>query len=309
MAGPLDSVVFRDQARRADEEVDERELVGHRGEPVKLHEGPRERPRVLPLPLQEHPVAGHEDVVEDGERFGHPVPARERVVERGGGVVAVGADHQGQAARRDRHRERHGVRPVALPHRPRGEHDELVGVHAHGRVHLRAADHDPVIALLDDPQVVIRVRLVGRAGAPVALDVGLRHRHREIPVAAVGVERPNPIEIARAPRPVHLVRHQVQGEQRVGPDLLEQRDDRPSQAGARLNELHSREQALGGLGEGEVAAHLPAGGMRDDRERPEPGIRCHRVVQCRVVDGDPKGRVRGHIRDALPVIVHDPAVP
>ena len=127
VAGPLDSVVFRDQARRADEEVDERELVGHRGEPVKLHEGPRERPRVLPLPLQEHPVVGHEDVVEDGERFGHPVPARERVVEHGGGVVAVGADHR-------------PVRPLAVQQAVRSggklhaeaSHQEVLGLHEEG---------------------------------------------------------------------------------------------------------------------------------------------------------------------------------
>ena len=57
-------------------------------------------------------------------------------------------------------------------------------------VALRAAHDDSVGPFLDDVHVEVGIGLRVRRQGTVALDVGLCHRHREVAVAAVLVERP-----------------------------------------------------------------------------------------------------------------------
>ena len=81
-------------------------------------------------------------------------------------VDVVDALGVGRAAEAD------GVVLVALAHGHGGHDDDLVRVAGAGLVGLGAADHDAVVALLDDVQVHVGVGLLVRRQAAVALGIG-----------------------------------------------------------------------------------------------------------------------------------------
>jgi hypothetical protein len=96
-------------------------------------------------------------------------------------------------------------------------------------VALRAPHDDAVGALFDDVHVVVGVGLGVRGQGAIPLHVGLRHRHREIAGAAVLVERLRPLER-------FALEHAHEAEERVGPDLLDQRDHRAAETGDGLDQ-------------------------------------------------------------------------
>ena len=71
MAGADDPVVVGGERGAAAQRVDERELVGDRGEAVVLDEGEREGAGGVGVAIEEDALVGHEHVVEDGDRLHH----------------------------------------------------------------------------------------------------------------------------------------------------------------------------------------------------------------------------------------------
>ena len=195
---------------------------------------------------------GHEDVVEDRHGLDHLARRRERVLRLALALRReVRARDQRQPGRVERDRERDRVVGVGRRHRPRRQHDHLVGVDRDRRVDLRAAHDDPVGAPLDDPHVRVGVALLGRAQRTVALDVGLGDADREVAVAAVLVERPNRASRVRL---AELVRERQQREQRVAADLLDQQHERLPGPRRGLDQRAAREQVVAVTRHVEVAA-------------------------------------------------------
>jgi hypothetical protein len=271
-----------------DERVEERQLVRHRGHPVVLDEPERDPACRLDVAGEEDALPRDQDVLEDGQRLDH-LPARgDRMRERVVGAVQEVRAEELQPGRRDREGEPH--RPVLLARRqrPRRDHDQLVGVRGIRSVHLGAADDDPLVAPIDDPEVEVWVVLSRRGPGPVALDVRLRDREREVAVAAMLVVGGDAVG------GVGAVHDPVEGEERVGADLLDQDDERATAARRLLDQRRAGAQILRRPREGVVGGGLGAGAV--EVERAVPG-------------GEPELRVRDHVRDALAAVVDLAAVP
>ncbi len=101
-----------------------------------------------------------------------------------GAVQEVRAEELQPGASR---REGEPHRPVLLARRqrPRRDHDQLVGVRGVRGVHLGAADDDPVVAPIDDPEVEVRSSCADGVLARSPLTSVLRDREREVAVTAV----------------------------------------------------------------------------------------------------------------------------
>ena len=198
VARAQDAVVLRHQVRRAHEQVHERQLVAHGGEAVELHESLGQWPRHVHLAVQEHALPGDFYVIEYGERLHHLVFGRNRVFELRSFSAAVAAGQHGEAGRIGRHGAGHGVRLIAFSHVSRGQHDNLVRVGGNGSVHLGPAQGDALVVLGHHADVIIGVRLIARAFAPVSFHVRLRDGDGEVALPAVLVEFPDAREVVRA---------------------------------------------------------------------------------------------------------------
>ena len=66
MARLLDTVLFRDEESAANQEIQQRQLVGNCCEPVKLDERFRQRTSELPFSVQEDAIIRDEHIVENG---------------------------------------------------------------------------------------------------------------------------------------------------------------------------------------------------------------------------------------------------
>ena len=304
--GAQDPVVLRHQVRGADEQVDERQLVADRGEAVELDEGLGQRPRHVDLAVQEDALPRHLHVVEDGQRLHHLVLGADGVLE-GVARPAVAAGEHRQPRRVGRHRAGDGPGFLAGGQVAGGQHDDLVGVGGHRGVHLGAAQRQPVGVLRHHPHVVVRVRLPGGALAAIALDVGLRHGHREVPVAAVRVERLDALQVAGPVAAVQVAGDQPQGEQRVGADLLDQDHQRAAERRGPLDQRAALQQVLRRRGDG-VVPRAGAPGAVDHGQRPVRGVVGHAVVDGGVLHRAPDHGMGRDVLHPLPAVVDRPPV-
>jgi hypothetical protein len=293
----VEPVHARGEQRRADQRVDERQLVRDCREAVEFDEAARERSSVLVLPGHEHALGGYEDVVEQRRRLDHLALAGERVFRL---ALPLCREVRARDQRKPRcvegNGERDCVRRVLLAHRACRQHDHLVRVDRDGRVDLRAPDDDPVVPGLDDAQVGVLVRLLRRRKRAVALEVGLSDADGEILVAAVLVERVD----APGMRFPELVLQREQGEQGIGADLLDQHDERLPCARRSLDQGAARKQVVAGAGDVEIAAVA----LAHDCEIPVVRVVGELVVERRVLDRVPEDVVRRHVADALAAVEH-----
>ncbi len=178
-----------------------------------------------------------------------------------------------------------------------GRHDDdPVRVDAAGLVGLGAADHDPVVAPLDDAEVEVGVGLLGRALAAVALGVGHRAADDEVQLLHAADERAAALVIGRAVLLVDLVGHRIQRVDGVHADAA-------LEAGAgELAEaaLHAvlRHHVVRALGDVQEAVHRLAAEARVSQGQLRLGHR--EVVGGRHgVDGRPDHRVVDRLLDPL----------
>ena len=246
VAGLLDAVVFGNRLRRTGQEFQQRQLVRHRGEAVELDERQRHEARGRGLAGEKHALPRHEHVLEDGQRLHHLVIGTDRVLERVLLKTAVRARQQLDAFGIRRHRERHGVVFVALAHGARRQHDDLVGIGRNRGVDLGAAHDDAVVAPVHDPHVIVGMFLPARAQAPVAFHVALRHGDRIVVVAAQRVVFADALAVLVRAVFGEFFGHDVQRQQRVGPDLLDEHDQRSPLARAGRDEPAPLQEILGG---------------------------------------------------------------
>ena len=306
VSGAQDAVVPGHQVRGADEQVEERQLVAHRREAVELDEGLRERSRHVDLAVEEHPLPRHLDVFEDGQRLHHLALRADRVLEGVAGPAVAAREHR-QARRVGRHRAGDGVRLLAGGQVAGRQHDDLVGVGRNRGVRLGAAQRQAVGVLRHHADVIVGVGLPGRSLAAIALDVGLRHRHREVAVPAAGVERFDPLQVAGPLFAVQAPGDQAQGEQRVGADLLDQHHQGAAEGRGPLDERAALEQVFRGARD-RVVARAGAGGSVDDRQRAVRGVVGHPVVDGGVLDRAADHGVVHDVVHALPPVVDRPPV-
>ena len=100
-----------------------------------------------------------------------------------------------------------------------------------------------------DSQVQIGIVLLGWALGTITLGVGLSDAHSQVVLGAVAVEAPNPLQLLALQRA-------LEREQRVGPDLLDQRDHRPARCRDRFDELGSGQQILSAARDAVVGADV-----------------------------------------------------
>ena len=160
---------------------------------------------------------------------------------------------------------------------------------------------DPVGVLADDVEVEVGIRLLVRRLGAVALHVGLGDRDHEVVLRAAPVERLRPLEL-------HTGERREQAEHRVGAHILD-REDRPAQQRADLDQLRPARQVVGGarhrvervvLARNRVVAH--------DRERAVRVVVRHVEVDARVVDRDAEIGLRADVVDPLALVPEHPAV-
>jgi hypothetical protein len=296
VAGPGHPVHLGDERRPADERVEQGQLVADGGEPVVLDEREGHPTGGFGLPAEEHPVPGHEDVVEHRQGLEQLVLRRDRVLERVAVAAAVARDVQGESLGGGRERERDRVVEVVLAHGPGREHDDLVGVGAARRVALGASHDDAVLVLVDDAHVQVGVVLRARALRTIALHVRLRNGEREVVVAAVAVERLDP-------RQPFTVEDPHQSEEGVGADLVDEGDDGPAGGGSGIDESAPVEQVLRRPRDPVVGGVLLAGlGVHRHGQGAVVGVGRRLVVEGCVVDRDPQ------VGDVVDVVDRGPLV-
>ena len=310
VAGLLDPVVHGDERGRADEEVEERRLVGHGREPVELHEGVRQHPGEVPLAGQEDALVRDEHVVEHGQGFDQVVFRADRMVIRALAREPEGTGDEPDARRVDGHGEGHGVILVFLGDRPRGQHDHFVHEGGSRGMGLGAPDHDAVGPPFHDAHVVVGMGLLGGQAAAVSLGVGLGDGHAQVAVAAFGVVVFDAVQVFRAVLFVDLTRDEPERKQGVRADLLDEQDHAAAVAGARLDHLPAFQQVFGVGRWKEVPADAPARlGTYRREQAPVRLVLGEPVIQCRVLGAHAQFRVFHEIRHPLAAKVDRPAVP
>ena len=129
---------------------------------------------VFPFAGEENAFPWDGDAVEKHHRGGLPVLAREErlAVFQLFARAARRAGHDGDPGRIHAHRTAHGEFRILAPHVPTGHDEELVHVGCAGDDGLGAADDDALGVAFHDVDVGVRVRLLVRLPAAVALGVG-----------------------------------------------------------------------------------------------------------------------------------------
>ena len=184
----------------------------------------------------------------------------------------VGRCQQHQPGRVDRDREADGVVAVGLGHRPRRQHDELVGVRADRGMRLRAANDDAVAPPLDDAHVEVGVGLCGRPERR-----GRPSRRSARPPRPGRCRRQCLVEAPR-PGPAYAVpwscidarRDPEQREERVGANLLDQHDERLAGRRRQLDERAALQQVVAGAWKLVVAGVLAGSPSRHDAQLAMP---------------------------------------
>ena len=137
--------------------------------------------------------------------------------------------------------------------------------------------------------------------AAVALGVGLRHRHAQVPLPAHAAVGLYPGVVVAAELPVHAVADQgLQGEQGVAADLLDQQHHSSARAGRALDHFAAVEQ-VGGISRGlEVAAAQPASvAVLPGHQGTVRGLFGQVEIEGGVLDGDAQVGVGGHVLHLL----------
>ena len=306
VAGAGDAVRVGRQQRAADHEIEQRQLVADRGEPVVLDEAEGEGAGVGRLPAEEHPVPRDEHVVEDRQRVGDLVARGDRVVDRRVAAAREWARDEFEPPGVDGHRERERVVAVGLPHGPGRQDDQLVGEDGVGRVRLRPAHHDPVRLPVDHAHVVVGVLLLARPAAPVALDVRLGDPHGQVVLGDVPVVRAEAVVVRRPELLLHGAGDDVAGGEEVRADLADEHDQRPPGARGLRDHLAAAQEVLGRARELVEAVQLPAL-LHVADEVTVPGVVGDRVVDRAVAGALAELGMGGDVGHALAPVV-DPAV-
>ena len=174
---------------------------------------------------------------------------------------------------------------------------------------LRAADDDAVAPPFDDVHVEVGVGLRRRRERSVALDVGLRHGHREIVGAAMLARMRR-----RAGRTRCRASRRSEADTRSRPhsasraDLLDQHDQRSALGGRQLDERAALQQILRRAGN-LVVARVVAVAVVHDAQRAMAWVLGEAIVDGRVVDGDRDHGMGGHVRHPLSAEIDRPPVP
>jgi hypothetical protein len=147
-----------------------------------------ERGCVLDFAVHENVRVRHEDVVDDDNGF-LPAELRVALIDRAALqraiVAALTAIDVRDARRVHGHRGDDCIRPICWPEPHRRHDDQPVRVHASRLVHLGSAQHDAVRPALHHVHEQIRILLLGRALASIAL--GIRHCPADDEVLALHV--------------------------------------------------------------------------------------------------------------------------
>ena len=183
-------------------------------------------------------------------------------------------------------------------HRARRQHDDLISVGRDGGVDLGAAHHDAIGALLDHAHIIVGMVLRGGSERAIALDVGLRHRDREIVVAAIAMILRDPLAVLGLASGRHPLAHDMQCVERVGADLLDQHDQGRALAGRGRDKFAALEQVIGVARQMEVAAVLAAG-IAHHGKPAVLRIFGHPVVDTGVFDCDSDHGIFGDVGDFL----------
>jgi len=192
-------------------------------------------------------------------------------------------------------------------HRARRQHDNLVGVGRDGGMDLGAPHHDTVGALFDHAHVIVGMVLRGGSERAVALDVGLRHRDREVVVAAIAMVLRDALAVLGLARGRHPLAQDVERVKRVGADLLDQHDQGRALAGRGRDKLAALEQIVGVARQMKVAAVLAAA-IAHHGEAAVLRIFGHPVVDTGVLDRDPDHGILGDVGDFFAAQINRPPV-
>ncbi len=153
--------------------------------------------------------------------------------------------------------KRDGVIALVLAHGGGGHDQDLVGVEGAGLVGLGPAHHDAVRLALHHVHEHVRVGLLGRAQAAVALDVGHGPVHHHVLLLDEAEVVLEPVVVVGAVRLVALVGDRVQGVEAVHAHAaLEAGGGPPAQQALHEYLVHQVVRAL--VDVGEAADLLPA---------------------------------------------------
>src|SRR5258708_4912982 len=100
--------------------------------------------------------------------------------------------------------------------------------------------------------------LLRRTAAAIAFHIGLSYSHGQVVVAAMLENGPDARQILGSQFLVHLLRDKVQRKKTVGPDFLDQHDQRVAETSRALNQPASLEKIFCSDGNFEIPAVLPA---------------------------------------------------
>ncbi|ODU87195.1 MAG: hypothetical protein ABT00_08390 [Bordetella sp. SCN 68-11] len=274
---------------------------------------PNRRPAVhavgqLHILVDEHPVPGHQHVVEHQQGIGLLEAAGQRMLvvildqsllERRPGDLA-------QARRRQRQRERDRVAFVARLEHGQAVDQHLVGDRPHGRQHAGAPHDQAFVGFADHAQVEVGLGLLVRGLGPVVLRCDERVRQEQVVVAHVldvahevvlvpraGLAEIVPAVEERGQHGVHEIGRAAQQPESLFGHGFEGRPPDP--------------QVLLGLGhEKGRGAGLPAGIRGRGQNLGVLRIRLQVVQPGDLPGGTAEGRMPRHILDALPL---DPDLP
>ena len=172
MSGFADAVDFGGHGRQTHEHVAGSRFAARIGVAVKQSEQQGADAAVGGLTAEEHPFPGNENIVEDQRGIGISVGKstldllfRTDIVERQNVFDAFVISGHGK---------RHGIVLLVRPQGPGGNDHDLVRDGAFRDMHLAPPHHDAVFFLFHDPQIRVRVALLGGPFQAFTLDVGLR---------------------------------------------------------------------------------------------------------------------------------------
>jgi hypothetical protein len=107
-------------------------------------------------------------------------------------------------------------------------------------MHFGAANHDAIGSTLNNSKIGVGVWLGRGTETAISLDVGLRNRHRKVVVSAVFKECGDSLgSLCVAARGIECSSNTPKGEEGVGTDLFDERDQRVASRGSSFDEACS----------------------------------------------------------------------
>ncbi len=274
--------------------------------PVQGGEPLDQRTAELGLAAHEHPIHGHEHVLEHEQglaahqavvRLAHVDPALELAV-----VVGLAAEDLDDPRRVQGHGADQGVVGVLGPHELGGHDQDLVAVGRPGLMGLGPPDDDPVALTFDHAGEQVRVGLLVRGPGPVALDVGHPADDHLVGLLDVFQVFQEPLVIVGPHLLVDVIGGHVGRVQGVPAHAA-------LKAGARLvgdgpEQLDFLDQVLDRLVDvGEPGDLLPGQVAYGRGQVLVLGHEGHLIGLGRGVDVGDEGRMFGHVLDPLAVVI------